>query len=127
MVMTMRYGLLGAGMMGREHLRNLALFDDIEVVGICEPDQRMQEKTLAQEPNAQFVQDLPALLSLGLDALVIATPNYQHIDQLMVVIEQCDIPVLVEKPVVTQLEDIARIRAGVAPGQGVKTGSRVHI
>lgn len=114
MVMTMRYGLLGAGMMGREHLRNLALFDDIEVVGICEPDLRMQEKTLAQEPNAQFVQDLPALLSLGLDALVIATPNYQHIDQLMVVIEQCDIPILVEKPVVTRLEDIARIRAGIA-------------
>ncbi len=110
----MRYGLLGAGMMGREHLRNLALFEDIEVVGFCEPDRGMQEQARSIAPDAQLVSDLPALLNLELDALVIATPNYQHVDQLMAAIELCDVPILIEKPVVTRLEHIARIRSAVA-------------
>ena len=29
---TMRYGLIGCGMMGQEHLRNIALLDDAEAV-----------------------------------------------------------------------------------------------
>ena len=33
--MTLKYGLIGAGMMGQEHLRNIALLHDVEVTAIC--------------------------------------------------------------------------------------------
>ena len=35
---TIKYGMLGCGMMGHEHLRNLALIDGAQVVAIAEPD-----------------------------------------------------------------------------------------
>ncbi|MCX7234670.1 MAG: hypothetical protein NTY26_14835 [Burkholderiales bacterium] len=36
------YGLLGCGMMGQEHLRNMVLLPDIEVSAIFEPDAGMR-------------------------------------------------------------------------------------
>ena len=35
---TTRYGLIGCGMMGQEHLRNIALLSGVEVAAIFEPD-----------------------------------------------------------------------------------------
>ena len=40
--MTMRYGLIGCGMMGVEHLRNIALLDDVEVTSIFDPVEAQQ-------------------------------------------------------------------------------------
>lgn len=34
----LNYGMIGCGMMGQEHLRNIALLDDTSVIGIVEPD-----------------------------------------------------------------------------------------
>jgi predicted dehydrogenase len=36
-----RYGFIGCGMMGQEHLRNIALLSDTEVTRIYEPDPHM--------------------------------------------------------------------------------------
>ena len=101
MTNPLRYGLLGAGMMGREHLRNLALFKDVQVVAVCEPNLDMLKKARALAPDAVFVADLTALLDQRLDALVIATPNFTHCNQLLTVLAACQVPVLIEKPVVT--------------------------
>ena len=38
-----KYGLIGAGMMGQEHIRNVALVDGAEVVAVFEPDQDMRD------------------------------------------------------------------------------------
>ena len=68
MTNPLRYGLLGAGMMGREHLRNLALFKDVQVVAVCEPNLDMLKKARALAPDAVFVADLTALLDQRLIA-----------------------------------------------------------
>ncbi|MEY2955998.1 MAG: hypothetical protein RL123_726, partial [Pseudomonadota bacterium] len=39
---TLRYGVIGCGMMGQEHLRNIALLPDAEVAAIHEPDAAMR-------------------------------------------------------------------------------------
>ncbi len=103
---VVRYGLLGSGMMGQEHLRNLALIDGAEVVALAEPNAQMRASSLELVPNAVCFNSLEDMLDSGieLDALVIATPNYQHADQLLKLFERTNLPILVEKPVVTSLE-----------------------
>ncbi len=113
---SVRYGILGCGMMGQEHLRNLALIDGAQVVAITEPNQDMQKRCAELVPNAQFFDTLEDMLDadLGLEALVIATPNYQHADQLLALFERTTLPILVEKPVVSDIAQVAQIREAAA-------------
>ncbi len=109
---TVKYGILGCGMMGHEHLRNLALIDGAEVVAIAEPDGDMQAQALEIVPDAKAFNDMQALLDFpDLDALVVATPNYQHGDQLLHILSTTDQPVLIEKPIVTRLDQVQAIKA----------------
>ena len=65
---TVRYGFIGCGMMGQEHLRNLALIDGAHAVAIFEPDDAMAAAALALAPGAVRVPSLDALLAHpGLD------------------------------------------------------------
>lgn len=113
---TVRYGILGCGMMGQEHLRNLALIDGAEVVAITEPNAQMRQSCLQLVPDAIFFDTLEEMLKadLKLEALVIATPNYQHADQLLTLFERTHLPILVEKPVVSSLDQIAKVRAAAS-------------
>ncbi len=109
---TVKYGILGCGMMGREHLLNLALIDGAQVVAIAEPDRDMQARALKIVPDARIFNDMQDLLDFpGLDALIVATPNFQHADQLLHIFSSTSLPVLVEKPVVTSLDQVQAIKA----------------
>ena len=113
---SVRYGILGCGMMGQEHLRNLALIDGAQVVAITEPNQAMQNRCRELVPDAQFFDTLDDMLNadLGLEALVIATPNYQHAEQLIELFERTTLSILVEKPVVSDIAQVAKIRDAAA-------------
>src|SRR5271168_6607 len=37
MAERLRFGVVGAGMMGREHIRNLKLFPDVEITALADP------------------------------------------------------------------------------------------
>ena len=52
----LRYGLLGCGMMGQEHLRNMALLPQVQAVAIYEPDAAMRAAALGLAPQARAVQ-----------------------------------------------------------------------
>ncbi len=111
-----RYGLLGSGMMGQEHIRNLALIDGAQVVAIIEPNPVMRERSLALAPGAATFYSLEEMLQsdIKIDALVIVTPNYQHADQLLTLFERTNLPILVEKPVVTSLEQAAKVQVAAS-------------
>ena len=53
---TVRYAMIGCGMMGQEHLRNLALIEGAEVTVVFEPDAGMREATRALVPQAVWVK-----------------------------------------------------------------------
>jgi len=111
MTKVIRYGILGCGMMGREHLRNLALIDGAEVVAIAEPDPQMRELASQQAPAATMYSSIDELLlAPDIDALVIATPNYQHAEQLLTLFSRTQLPILVEKPIVTRLDQVQAIK-----------------
>lgn len=109
--MTLRYGLIGAGMMGQEHIRNIALIPEATVAAIVEPDAAQRAIALGLAPGARVCPTLEALLGEDIDALVIASPNFLHAAQLEAIFAARRLPVLVEKPLFTRPEDAARLAA----------------
>ena len=112
MAQQVRYGIIGCGMMGQEHLRNIALLPDTSVAAIFEPDADMAAKAQALAPDAVMVGDLAALLAINtLDCLLIASPNFRHVEQLQDIAATCTLPILVEKPMFTNPDDVAKLVA----------------
>jgi myo-inositol 2-dehydrogenase / D-chiro-inositol 1-dehydrogenase len=120
MVQTIRYGLIGAGMMGREHIRNLALIPGAIVTAIAEPDDEqraLSSRAASLLSGARAVHpfsDHRKLIASGeVDALVIASPNDTHATIMADIFAAAKpLPVLVEKPVCTSMEDCAALAAG---------------
>lgn len=78
---TITYGVIGCGMMGQEHLRNIALLDNTAVGAIFEPDAKMRAQASQLAPDAQFVDSIEALLDIPeVDCLLIASPNFRHVE-----------------------------------------------
>lgn len=102
----LNYGIIGCGMMGQEHLRNLALVNGAEVAAIFEPDAGMRAQASQLAPHAKMVASLADLLAVpDLDALLIASPNDLHVRQISEIAATRPLPTLVEKPVFTDPAD----------------------
>jgi predicted dehydrogenase len=109
---VINYGIIGCGMMGQEHLRNIALLDGARVAAIFEPDEIMAAAAKAIAPNAKLEASIEDLLSRDdLDCLLVASPNHRHIDALERIAELNPLPLLMEKPLYTDPADIARVEA----------------
>ena len=108
---TFRYGILGCGMMGGEHIRNIALLEDSAVAAIYEPDAQMAAAAQALAPDATLVVSESELIGFaGLDAILIVSPNHCHAAQLEAIsAARPDVAILVEKPLFTDPGDLARI------------------
>ncbi|MDD9870173.1 MAG: Gfo/Idh/MocA family oxidoreductase [Gammaproteobacteria bacterium] len=111
--MTLRYGIIGAGMMGREHMQNLALVDGAAVTAIADPDESMRaraalfaggaggEVKLYADHKTMFAAD-------ACDAYIIASPNDTHRDILGDALGTSK-PLLCEKPLCTTAADCRSI------------------
>ncbi|MCG6902599.1 MAG: Gfo/Idh/MocA family oxidoreductase [Rhodobacter sp.] len=104
------YGLIGAGMMGQEHIRNIALIRRSRVAAIFEPDTQMRAAAAALAPGAVLVDSLEKMLKIdAVDCLLIASPNHLHARQLQQIAQTRPLPLLVEKPLYTDPADAALI------------------
>ena len=109
---AVRYGIIGCGMMGQEHLRNIALLPGASVTRIFEPDDTMAAGSLALAPGAQRVNSLADVVTApDVDCLLIASPNFCHADQLREIAALRPLPVLLEKPACTSLADVRDLAA----------------
>ncbi len=110
MTRTIHYGLIGCGMMGQEHLHNIALLEGTRVAAIYEPDPDMAKAAQTIAPDAVTVTSVQELLAVeDLDCLVIASPNHLHVDQICEIAATRPLPLLVEKPLFTDPQDAARL------------------
>ena len=41
---TTKYGIIGTGVMGQEHIQNINIIDNAEVVAICDTNERSKNK-----------------------------------------------------------------------------------
>ncbi|MFZ8944829.1 MAG: Gfo/Idh/MocA family protein, partial [Paracoccaceae bacterium] len=104
------YGIIGCGMMGHEHLSNIALLDGTNIAAIYEPDREMAASAFKAAPNAIMATSIEHLLSVSnLDCLVIASPNHCHMAQMQQIAGSRPLPLLVEKPLFTAVEDQSAI------------------
>ncbi len=118
-----RYGVVGTGMMGLEHIRNLQALEGAEIVSICDSDTRSLEAAHALVGNrpATFCDHRDLIAHGGCDALVIATPNMTHLEILLDAIE-ARLPVLVEKPLCTTVADCQRVMDAAHPDSLIWVG-----
>jgi len=112
--MTVRYGVIGTGMMGCEHIRNIVQIDSASVVAIADPNERSRRWGL-KACQDKFVPDIHAdykelLARTDIDAVVVASPNFTHIDVMRDVFGT-DKHVLLEKPMCTTVADSRALKA----------------
>ena len=106
--------IVGAGMMGREHLRVTQQLGWAEVQGIVDPFNSSIESAqsdwarLSSQPLQVYADLRDACLDSAVDAIVICSPNHTHYDVLKIVCESGK-PILLEKPMATTLVDAMEV------------------
>ncbi len=89
----LRAGLVGLGSMGVNHARVLAQLPDVHFVGVVDP---VAEQGLRSQ-GRPVLPDLDALLDLGVDYVVVATPTVTHLP-IGLRMAHAGVHVLIEKP-----------------------------
>ena len=113
---TIRWGIVGAGMMGLEHIANLKLIPGAEIVALVDPTPSSIAAAQAAIGHDSSVFDTPAALATSgmVDAVLVASPNFTH-HQVLGPLMDARLNILCEKPLATTLDDaraIARAAAG---------------
>lgn len=94
-------------MMGCEHLRNVIALPNARVTAFSDPNEEPRawaHRTLGEHDAAEFVDHRDLLASGLVDAVIVASPNHTH-RALLDDILATDLPVLVEKPMCTTVDD----------------------
>ncbi len=119
---TIRYGIIGSGMMGCEHIRNINAIDDAVVTAIADPNERSRvwaEKACPDDHPPAAFEDHRELIASGLvDAVVVATPNHTHHAVLQDLLDT-PLHILVEKPMCTTIADCEAIVERASQHAGV--------
>lgn len=110
-------------MMGREHMRNLALVEGAELVAIADPDAGSRDEAQAEADRlgqqVQLFEDSGRMLSEAKpDAVIIASPNFTHFDAVRPVMD-AGCAVLLEKPMCTTVEDARALARAAANYDGL--------
>ncbi len=108
---NVNYGLIGCGMMGQEHIRNIALVPGAQIVVCYDPVEDLARTAAQMAGGAVVAASLAELLAHpDLDALVIVSPNHLHVPQLReIAAAGRPLPILCEKPIYTDPADAAWI------------------
>ena len=107
MAFLMRYGVIGTGMMGIEHIGNIRAIAGTVITAVADPFPPSQQAACDAMAGQDVVvfDDHRDLIDSGLcEAVVVATPNMTHIDLLADLLDS-DLHLLVEKPLCTRVED----------------------
>ncbi len=109
----MRVGFVGTGLMAQEHIRNLLLMPQAQIVALADPVQSSLDwakRTLgAQAAGVETYHDGAAMLrGTELDVVVIASPNHTHAEVLEPLLGT-NLHILCEKPLATTLRDARRL------------------
>ncbi len=110
-----RYGVIGTGMMGVEHIENILAIEGATVTAIADPDESSRSQGLAAAApsgaQVKVFEDHRDLLADGdIDAVVVVSPNNTHIDVMNDVLD-AGVHVMCEKPLCTTVEDVQALIA----------------
>ncbi len=106
--MGMKYGIIGCGMMGHEHIQNINLLDGAQVTCVFDPVADLAQHAAQKAGGATVCDTMEAVVDQA-DALVIVSPNHLHLGQLEAIAAQKTLPILVEKPLYTDPTEATRV------------------
>lgn len=113
--MTIRYGLIGSGMMGQEHIRNINLLEGAEIAAIADPNEEMRalsSKTCSG--TARLYDDYRQMLNDDIcDTFLIVSPNDTH-HKILLDVLPANKPILCEKPLCTTADQCREIIVAAA-------------
>ena len=101
--------VIGLGAMGKNHARIYADLEDVELIGICDADEKIVEK-FSNKYNTKAFTDCDELIAEKPDIVSIATPTVTHKEIAIKAFEN-DINVLLEKPIAGTISDANEIIA----------------
>lgn len=103
---TIRIAVIGAGLIGERHARLVARHASVELAAIIDPDPRKID--LATELNCVHLNSLNDINSSICDAVIIATPNSDHLSSGLFCLE-LGLPCLIEKPIADTVENAEKL------------------
>jgi len=102
-----RYGLVGTGMMGIEHIQNLLITPGTELVAIADPVETSRgwaRAALGGRPVREHETAAELAAAGGLDAVIVASPNHTH-RAVLEPLFAAGLHILCEKPLATTVAD----------------------
>lgn len=106
-----KIGIVGCGTRGLLFARSLRSVPGVVVAGMCDPSPKAREAA-GRQCDGEVVAGYEQLLSLGLDAAIVATPDFAH-REAAVAAAAAGVALMVEKPLATTVEDARAIYEAV--------------
>jgi predicted dehydrogenase len=117
-----RFGIVGLGNMGMYHARYMDSLDGATLAAISDSETSKLESTAAKFPAAKKFEKYDEMLSSGaIDAVLIATPHFQHPDMTIAALEK-GVHVLCEKPAAVTVKEARRMADAAAKFPKLKFG-----
>ena len=96
--------VVGPGLIGKKHIELIKERTDVTLCSIVAPD-HIENHSIAKSLDVKIFFDLDTCIkNKNPDGIIIASPNEFHFEQASMCIK-CGIPVLVEKPITSDLKD----------------------
>ncbi|MFW5688054.1 MAG: Gfo/Idh/MocA family protein, partial [Spirochaetota bacterium] len=103
-----RTGIIGLGNMGSSHAKDVTESDVLELAGLCDIDPERLEAVGSNYDAPRFADALEMMDQAELEALIVATPHYDHTPLSIAALER-GIHVLCEKPVGVHVKDVRKM------------------
>ncbi|MGN7246446.1 Gfo/Idh/MocA family protein [Janibacter anophelis] len=101
---NLKVGLVGIGMMGRNHARVIRAVEGVDLVGVADPG----GDRFGMAGDAQVVAGVDELIGLGIEAAVVATPTAFHLAAGLE-LARAGVHTLIEKPLATDADESRRL------------------
>ena len=101
---NLRAGLIGYGMMGKNHARVLSSLEGVELVAIADSDKSHHQQT----GHVAFVERVEEIIEFKLDYCFVAVPTALH-EQVGLLLAEAGIHTLMEKPLAPDFSSALRI------------------
>ncbi len=108
MSQRVKIAVVGVGIMGKAHVKDIATLANTELAAVCDVDQTVAD-ACATEMQVPVYYDFNDLLEHEqVDAILISTPHYDHTPISIAALKK-GIHVLVEKPIAVQVKDAQKM------------------
>lgn len=111
-----RFGVIGGGIRGSMFASVIAEHPGAELVGFCDPSPATADR-IGREFSVPVHGAVEKLLDEGVDAVVVATPDFAHLDVGLAALER-NLHVLFEKPLATTRGDARQLRDAALASDG---------